>query len=292
MAKIRCVDMHIHPMTREYYQAVSVRRNHAMEDYFGHRREGMIKKDIQQIVTEHDAEERLDIQKMVLLGWNTSHVCEGLKFPNEQLAQMIAAYPEKLIGFCQVNPQEGIYNCVKEIEHCVKDLKLSGLKLHPPLQDFFANDRNVYPIYEACAALDIPVMFHTGYTGVGTGVAGGDGIKQKYGNPLYVDEVAADFPKLRIVMAHPSWPYEDIAIGITLHKPNVFMELSSFRPKFYPDSIKKYLRTKFFIRKAMFGTDAPYLNLREFVDDLEGLKLSPEYLDRFMYGTAEEFLRL
>ena len=84
--------------------------------------------------------------------------------------------------------------------------RVRGLKLHPPLQQFVPNDRIAYPLYEVFAEARLPVLFHTGHSGIGTGMPGGGGIRLKYGNPMPIDDVAVDFPEMPIIMAHPSFP--------------------------------------------------------------------------------------
>jgi len=86
---------------------------------------------------------------------------------------------------------------------------IRGLKLHPPLQGFSPNDRIAYPLYEVFAEAKLPVLFHTGHSGIGTGMPGGGGIRLKYGNPMLIDDVAVDFPDMPIIMAHPSFPWQD-----------------------------------------------------------------------------------
>ncbi len=290
--KMKCIDVHVHPMTKEYYNAMGDKRNQEMEKYLNYSMGGMIKKDITQVVNEFEAEERVDVEKIVVLGWDTGHNYGGVKFSNEELARMVAQYPDKLIGFCQVNHNYGVDKAVDELKHCIKELKLSGLKLHTVLQDFAPNDRKMYPIYETCVELDIPLMFHTGYEGIGTGIPGGDGVRQKYGDPMLIDDVAADFPNLRIIMAHPGWPWHDNAIAVAMHKTNVYMDISSMRPKHFPDSIKKYMRTRNFARKVLFGTDYPYATIEEYITDLAEFNIKPDLMNRIMYDNAVEFLRL
>lgn len=284
--------MHVHPMTLKYYKAMKEERNDELEKYLGYEKGLILKKDIHQIVSEYTSDDQFYPEKIVLLGWNTGHTYGGIKFRNEELAQMVAIYPDKLIGFCQINPNEGIEESIAELEYCIKELKLSGLKLHPILQDFFPNDKKMYPIYEACVAMDIPITFHTGYEGLGTGIPGGDGIHLKYGNPIYIDDVAADFPKLRICMAHPSWPWADIGIAVVQNKKNVFMDISGMRPRYFPDAIKKYLHIKSFVRKVMFGTDYPFFCVSQHINDLKFLRLKPEHINHILYDNAFGFLRL
>ena len=95
----------------------------------------------------------------------------------------------------------------------------AGFKFHPSLQAFHPNDRMAYPLYEALQELGMIALFHSGQTGIGAGLPGGGGIRLKYANPMALDDVAADFPDLRIVIAHPSFPWQDEALAVATHKP-------------------------------------------------------------------------
>ena len=114
----------------------------------------------------------------------------------------------------------------REAKRLVAAGQVRGLKLHPPIQEFFPNDRLAYPLYEVFAEARLPVLFHTGHSGIGTGMRGGGGIRLKYGHPMPIDDVAVDFPDMPIVMAHPSFPWQDEAISVCLHKPQVYIDLS------------------------------------------------------------------
>ena len=106
----------------------------------------------------------------------------------------------------------------------------------------------------------LPALFHTGQTGLGSGLPGGHGIKMRYSDPMLLDDVAADFPDLTIVMAHPAVPWVDAQIAIVAHKANVYLDLSGYSPKYFPPqlvrALGRQLRTK-----ALFGTDYPYVQL-------------------------------
>ena len=109
----------------------------------------------------------------------------------------------------------------RQARRLVAEHGVRGFKFHPNLQAFFPNDRAAYPIYEAIAEAGVPALFHSGHSGIGAGLPGGGGIRLKYSNPMYVDDVAVDFPELKIVLAHPSFPWQDEALSIALHKPQV-----------------------------------------------------------------------
>ncbi len=133
-----------------------------------------------------------------------------------------------------------------------------GLKLHPPIQEFCPNDRLAYPLYEVFAEAKLPVVFHTGHSGIGTGMRGGGGIRLKYGNPMPIDDVAVDFPDMPIVMAHPSFPWQDEAISVCLHKPQVYIDLSGWSPKYFSPTLVQYANT-LLKHKVLFGSDYPML---------------------------------
>ncbi len=126
--------------------------------------------------------------------------------------------------FVSVDPTRGA-SAVAEARRLVATGAVRGLKLHPPLQQFFPNDRLAYPVYEVFAEAKLPVLFHTGHSGIGTGMRGGGGIRLKYGNPMHIDDVAVDFPDMPIILAHPSFPWQDEAISVCLHKPQVYIDL-------------------------------------------------------------------
>ena len=133
---------------------------------------------------------------------------------------------------------------------------MRGLKLHPPLQEFSPDDRIAYPLYEVFAEARLPVLFHTGHSGIGTGMPGGGGVRLKYGNPMLIDDVAVDFPDMPIILAHPSFPWQDEAISVCLHKPTVYIDLSGWSPKYFSPTLIQYANT-LLKHKVLFGTRLP-----------------------------------
>ena len=133
-----------------------------------------------------------------------------------------------------------------------------GFKFHPSLQGFEPNDPRYYPLYEALQELGVPALFHTGQTGIGAGLPGGRGIKLRYSNPMLLDDVAADFPDLTIIMAHPSVPWQDEAISVATHKANVYIDLSGWSPKYFPPQLVRAANW-LLKHKVLFGSDFPLL---------------------------------
>ncbi|HEY7731241.1 MAG TPA: amidohydrolase family protein [Gaiellaceae bacterium] len=176
---------------------------------------------------------------------------------NEEIAEVAAANADVLIPFASVDPGKGA-RAVAEARRLIDDHGVKGFKFHPNVQAFFPNDRSVYPLYEVIAEAGLPALFHTGHSGIGTGLPGGGGIRLKYSNPIHVDDVAVDFPELPIVLAHPSFPWQDEALSIALHKEQVWIDLSGWSPKYFPEQLIRYANTLLKDR-VLFGSDFPLI---------------------------------
>ena len=143
---------------------------------------------------------------------------------NEEILELAADERDALIPFVSIDPNRGAEG-VEWAKRLIAEHDVRGFKFHPSLQHFFPDDRMAYPLYEVIAEHKLPAVFHTGQTAVGSGQRGGGGILVKYSNPIHLDEVAADFPDMQVVMAHPSVPWQDEALSIAVHKPNVWIAL-------------------------------------------------------------------
>jgi len=194
----------------------------------------------------------------------------------EDLVEGAARNNDVLIPFGTVDPWTG-QRAVRRVHKLVDDFGVKGFKFHPSMQAFEPNDRTYYPIYEAIAEAGVPVLFHTGQTGIGAGLPGGRGIKLRYSDPMLLDDVAADFPELTIVMAHPAVPWVDAQISIATHKANAYIDLSGWSPKYFPPQLVRaagrQLRTK-----VLFGTDYPYIQLDRWRRDFDALDVDPDAL--------------
>jgi uncharacterized protein len=184
---------------------------------------------------------------------------------NDEIVEVAAQYPDVVIPFASIDPHRGRAG-VLEVERLVADGRVRGFKFHPNLQAFFPNDRAVYPLYEAIEASGLPVVFHSGHTGVGAGRPGGDGVRLKYSNPMFVDDVAVDFPAMPIVLAHPSFPWQDEAISVALHKQQVYIDLSGWSPKYFPPQLVQYANTLLRDR-VLFGSDFPLITPDRWLED-------------------------
>ena len=215
----------------------------------------------------------------------------GAKYTgNDYTASIVQRYPDRFMGFASVDPHKG-KAAVLEMERSVKDLGLRGLKLHPISQAFFPNDIRFYPLWEKCAELGVPVLFHSGQTAVGAGLPGGGGLKLKYAQPIHIDDVAADFPSLNIIMAHPGVPWQEEQLSIALHKPNVFIDLSGWSPKYFRPILVQYANS-ILQDKVLYGSDFPALTPERWLRDFEGLELKPEVRQKILLDNAKKLLKI
>jgi hypothetical protein len=210
---------------------------------------------------------------------------------NDWVASVAQQYADRFIGFASVDPWKGAM-AIKELERSVQELGLRGLKLHPTTQAFFPNDTRFYPLWEKCAELDIPVLFHTGQTGIGAGTPGGGGYKLKYAQPIpYLDDVAADFPHLTIIMAHPAVPWQEEQLSVALHKANVYIDLSGWSPKYFRPMLLQYATT-LLQDKVLFGSDYPALQPDRWLRDFEALEMKEEVRQKILLENARKLLKL
>jgi predicted TIM-barrel fold metal-dependent hydrolase len=186
--------------------------------------------------------------------------------PNEEIAEVAAANADVLIPFASIDPHKP--EAVAVARRLIRDHGVRGFKFHPNIQEFFPDDRLAYPLYEVIAEAGLPALFHTGHSGIGAGLPGGGGIRLKYSNPIHVDDVAVDFPELKIVLAHPSFPWQDEAISIALHKQQVYIDLSGWSPKYFPPQLVRYANTLLKDR-VLFGSDYPMITPDRWLADFE-----------------------
>ena len=210
--------------------------------------------------------------------------------PNEEIAEAAAANSDVLIPFASVDPNKGARG-VEEARRLIRDHAVRGFKFHPNIQDFYPNDRAFYPLYEVVAEAGLPALFHTGHSGIGSGLPGGGGIRLKYSNPMYVDDVAVDFPELTIVLAHPSFPWQDEAISIALHKEQVFIDLSGWSPKYFPPQLVRYANT-LLRNRVLFGSDYPLITPDRWLADFAEADFKDEVRPLILKENATRLLGL
>jgi predicted TIM-barrel fold metal-dependent hydrolase len=227
--------------------------------------------------------DKIGVARAALINYVAPEVIGFTPEVNEFVANYCKADPKRLIPCGSVHPRH-TKNVLADMEQIIR-LGIRMIKIHPPHQLLFPNDylngvNELEIIYRAAEANGIPVMFHTG-----TSIF--PGARNKFGDPMYVDDVAVDFPKLKILLAHGGRPlWMDNAFFLIRRHPNVFLDISSIPPK----SLLRYFpRLEEIAHKTLFGTDWPgpgVPDMKQNLDDFRALSLSPAAQEQILSKTA------
>jgi uncharacterized protein len=189
------------------------------------------------------------------------------RIPNEEIAAAALANADVMIAFASIDPHKGRLGA-REARRLIEEHGVKGFKFHPTVQGFYPYDEIAWPIYEVIAEHRLPAIFHSGHSGIGSGMRCGGGLRLEYSNPMHLDDVAIRFPDMQIVIAHPSWPWQDEALSVAMHKPNVWIDLSGWSPKYFPPQLVQYANTLLRDR-VLFGSDYPLITPERWLKDFE-----------------------
>jgi predicted TIM-barrel fold metal-dependent hydrolase len=277
------IDVHVHPWTRDFMK----RNGPIMKacDFF--------KLDVSKLPETTDQlmveMEEAGVARAVILGQDT-HATKNRGFKNytmknDEVAGIAAKSGGRLVPFAGIDPNAG-KDALRELKRAVRKLGMRGLKIHSSANSVYLNDRRLmYPIYEFCQDAGIPILFHTGTTGLGD-------CEIRYSKPELLDEVCQSYPDMKVVMAHFGWPWPEVAIAVALRNPNVFIDVSGWKPKYLPQSIFPYLNGPLQDR-FLFGTDYPMLRQKEWLGDFEANlkgRLKPGVAAKLLAGNAKRLL--
>lgn len=232
--------------------------------------------------------QRLDMMAVI---FDVDHETRtGVKISNADTATWVRKYPKTFIGYGSVDPWKG-KAAVDEVHRCA-DMGLRGMKFQQATQAFEPSNRRFFPIYEACVRLNLPVIFHTGTTAIHGGTPGGGGLLLEYCRPIpYIDRIAAWYPELRIIMAHPAWPWHEEQLAVMRHKGNVYMDLSGWAPKYFPDSVVHNANTLIQDR-VFFGSDFPVITPERWLAEFAELPIKETVRPKILLHNAAKFLGL
>ena len=227
----------------------------------------------------------------VLVAFDIETVTATPPCSNEYVARMRDDNPGVIRqAWAAVDPLKGDA-AIHEASKAIKELGMLGFHFHPIMGHFSVDDRKLYPLWETINALRAPVMIDVGTTGMGAGMPGGLGAVIRHAHPAAIDQLAADFPDLNIVAAHPGWPWTEEMIAVALHKGNVSWELSGWAPKYFPDPLKRDIRSRL-KDKIMFGSDYPSIPYERLLREWRELGYSDELMEKIFHGNAERILGL
>jgi len=212
------------------------------------------------------------------------------RYNNEEVAMIAAENSDIMIPFASIDPAKGKMGA-REARRLVREFGVKGFKFHPTMQAFYPNDRMAYPLYEAIAEEGAITLFHTGQTGVGAGMRGGMNMRLKYSNPIYLDDVAADFPDMPIILAHPSFPWQEEALSVATHKPNVYIDMSGWSPKYFPQILVQYANS-ILKHKMLFGSDWPAITPDRWMADFAAISIKDEVRPLILKENARKLLKI
>jgi predicted TIM-barrel fold metal-dependent hydrolase len=200
----------------------------------------------------------------------------GADFSYEEIAELVQAYPDRIVGLAGLNPFERMAG-VRRLEHAVREYGFRGAHIHPYGFGLPLNAAEWYPFYAKCAELDIPIVIQTGHSA--------EFMPSACGRPILLDDVALYFPELRLVAAHTGWPWVEELIALAWKHPNVYIAVSGHAPKYWDKSLVHFLNSRG-MGKVMWGTDYPLILHEESLTQIEQLGLKPEAKQALLRDTA------
>ena len=212
------------------------------------------------------------------------------RIPNEEIAEAARNNADMMIAFASIDPHKGKMGA-REARRLIEEHGVKGFKFHPTVQGFHPYDRITWPLYEVIAEHGMPAIFHSGHSGIGSGMPGGGGLRLEYSNPMHLDDVAIAFPDMKIIVAHPSWPWQDEALSLALHKPNVWIDLSGWSPKYFPPQLVQFANT-LLKERMLFGSDFPLITPERWMRDFHDAGFREEVKPMIMKDNAVRLLGL
>ncbi len=210
------------------------------------------------------------------------------KHLNEAVYRLVQQYPDKFFGFCTVHPEHSVDMAKEAREWIGKGMK--GVNLQPWAYRMEAHDRRLYPLYEVCNELNVPVTIHTGVNWSLTH-------SMLYGKPINLDVIACDFPSLKIIASHGGWPWVNEMVAVAWKHKNVYIETGAVSPKYiarpgtgwetfiqYGNSILK--------EQILYASEWPLLPFERVVAEAEAMPLKDEVKRAYLYENAKRLLGL
>jgi len=205
------------------------------------------------------------------------------KVPNELISQAVNRYPNRFIGFAGVDPHKGLL-AIDEVVRSFDQLGLSGLKFIPHLTEMAPNDPRMYPVLEKAQELNMPVLFHTG-------THFHAGARLKYCRPEYLDDIAIDFPELRIIAAHFGFPWFYEAMAVVQKNANVYFNIAGWAPRYIPEHVLRMINGPLADR-ALLGSDFPFGKQEDMIKSVMKADLSQQERELILAKNAVRILHL
>lgn len=219
------------------------------------------------------------VSRTLISAW---YAPRNVMISNDEVAGFVAQAPHQLIGVGSVDLSKPM-QAVREIRRCVTELGFKGIRVLPWLWEAPPTDRRFYPVYVACCEMDVPFCTQIGHTG--------PLMPSEVGRPVYLDQVALDFPELKIVGGHIGYPWTDEAVALATKHENVFIDTSAYTVRRYPSALVEFMKGHG-RRKVLFGTNYPMIQPAKALEGLESLGLDAEARSLFLAGNAQRVFKL
>lgn len=277
---MRAIDVHVHPSTRGLDCDACA--------YF--------RRELNEVPRTEETFAELFVKQQVqalIIGWHPSTVKEGTPNTNAYVIDLATRYPDAFVGVLASLDMraENLGEVVQQAEELLRHPKVKGFKFHPPDQGFYPNDRKYYGLWEVLESGKKPLMFHVGFTVLGANSEGGKGIALDCGRPVHLDTLARDFPRMKIVAAHPGWPWQEELLGVLTHKKNIYVDTSGYLAEQLPELFQRAIQGRL-QDKALFGTDFPYVDLEKALISFERLGLKDPAKEKILFSNAQDLFGL
>ncbi len=261
VSELRAIDIHTHAEVSCWnpFDSYGEEYDRAADKYFGNSRRPTIAETV-----AYYREQKIGL---VMFTVDSEAKLGRKRIPNEEICEAARANSDMMIAFASIDPHKGKMGA-REARRLIEEQGVKGFKFHPTVQDFHPYDRMAWPLYEVVAEHKLPAIFHSGHSGIGSGMRCGGGLRLQLSNPMLLEDVAIDFPDIQIIVAHPSWPWQDEALSLALHKPNVWIDLSGWSPKYFPPQLVQYANTLLKDR-MLFGSDYPLITPERWMKDFD-----------------------
>ncbi|MBM3505485.1 MAG: amidohydrolase [Alphaproteobacteria bacterium] len=206
--------------------------------------------------------------------------------PYEIVAAAVKKHPKRFHGLAGIDPTQGMAG-VRELERAVRDLGFIGAHFYPHWFDMPPNHARVYPFYAKCCELDVPIQMQVGQSLVYSP----DRRLRSTGRPITLDDIACDFPELKLIGIHVGIPWTDEMIAMAWKHPNVYIGSDAHSPKYWPRSFVHYIDT-YGQDKVLFGTDFPVLDFERTIQEIDALNLRPVPKRKFLRDNALRVYKL
>jgi len=220
-----------------------------------------------------------NVNKSLISAWIAPR---NVLISNDEVANFVSQAPDRLIGVGSADISKPM-EAVREIRRCVDELGFKAIRVLPWLCELPPTDRRFYPIYTACCELDIPFCTQIGHTG--------PLMSSEVGRPIYLDQVALDFPELKIVGGHIGYPWTEEAIAVATKHENVFIDTSAYTVKRYPQNLVEFMRGHG-SKKVLFGTNYPMIMPEKALQGIDELGLSEQAKADFLSGNAQRIFKI